>query len=70
MTLAPLSAGVFIGQKDDFLQTLREYKAIEAGILALLCISTEQINLGTMHIAIIYLPINKNHRNYAYDDSS
>ena len=63
MPLAPLSAGVFIGQKDDFLQTLREYKAIEARIRALLCISIEQINLGTMHNAIIYLPTNKNHRN-------
>jgi hypothetical protein len=61
--LRPSAQAFFIDQKDNLLQTLREYKAIEAHILALSCISTEQISLGTMHIAIIYLPTNKNHRN-------
>ena len=51
--LRPSAQAFFIDQKDTLFQTLREYKAIEARIRDLLCISIEQINLGTMHIAII-----------------
>ena len=43
-------------------QALSKYKAFEPIFLDLFT-SSKQINLGTIHILIIYLPAKKNHRN-------